>query len=96
MRHLTANLSIGSGFAAILVGFLGRLNPLGIVAAGLVLALTYPGGQAAQISVGLSDKVVRAFQGMILFFVLACDTLIHYQIRLGRPQVAATGEASNV
>lgn len=94
--HLNEKLSIGYGFAAIIVAFLGRLNPLGIVAAGLVLALTYLGGEAAQISVGLSDKVVRAFQGMILFFVLACDTIIHYQIRLVRPQAARAGEASHV
>ena len=57
------------------------MNPLGIVAAGLVLALTYLGGEAAQMSLGLSDKVVRVFQGMLLFFVLATDTLIHYQVR---------------
>lgn len=95
VRHLNEKLSIGYGFTAIIVAFLGRLNPLGIVAAGLVLALTYLGGEAAQISVGLSDKVVRAFQGLILFFVLACDTLIHYRIRLSRPQAAA-GEARHV
>ena len=58
------------------------LNPLGIVAAGLVLALTYLGGEAAQIALGLSDKAVRVFQGMLLFFVLATDTLIHYQVRI--------------
>jgi len=96
VRHLNEKLSIGYGFAAIIVAFLGRLNPLGIIAAGLVLALTYLGGEAAQISVGLSDKVVRAFQGLILFFVLACDTLIHYRIRLVRPQAAGAGEASHV
>jgi simple sugar transport system permease protein len=83
--QLRPSISPGYGFTAIIVAFLGRLNPLGIVAAGLVLALTYLGGEAAQISVGLSDKVVRAFQGAILFFVLACDTLIHYRIRLVRP-----------
>ncbi|MGI6853093.1 ABC transporter permease [Mesorhizobium sp. 1B3] len=74
-------ISPGYGFAAIIVAFLGRLNPLGIIAAGLVLALSYLGGEAAQISIGVSDKVVRAFQGILLFFVLACDTLIHYRIR---------------
>ena len=79
--HLNEKISIGYGFTAIIVAFLGRLNPLGIVAAGLILALTYLGGEAAQISIGVSDKVVRAFQGMLLFFVLACDTLIHYRIR---------------
>ncbi len=56
-------ISPGYGFAAIIVAFLGRLNPLGIVAAGLVLALSYLGGEAAQIAVGVSDKTVRAFQG---------------------------------
>ncbi len=93
--QLRPNISPGYGFTAIIVAFLGRLNPLGIVAAGLVLALTYLGGEAAQISVGLSDKVVRAFQGLILFFVLACDTLIHYRIRITRPKAAAAGEAEH-
>lgn len=75
-------ISPGYGFTAIIVAFLGRLNPLGIVAAGLVLALTYLGGEAAQISIGITDKVTRLFQGLLLFFVLGCDTLIHYRIRL--------------
>lgn len=79
--RLQPSISPGYGFAAIIVAFLGRLNPLGIIAAGLLLALTYLGGEAAQISVGVSDKVVRALQGLLLFFVLACDTLIHYRIR---------------
>lgn len=80
--QLRPAISPGYGFTAIIIAFLGRLNPLGIVTAGFILALTYLGGEAAQISVGLSDKVARVFQGMILFFVLACDTLIHYRIRL--------------
>ncbi|MEZ5811515.1 MAG: ABC transporter permease [Rhizobiaceae bacterium] len=74
-------ISPGYGFTAIIVAFLGRLNPLGAVAAGLVLALTYLGGESAQLSLGISDKVARVFQGLLLFFVLGCDTLIHYQIR---------------
>src|SRR5690606_31055801 len=82
--HLQPSISPGYGFTAIIVAFLGRLNPLGIVAAGLVLALSYLGGEAAQISLGVSDKVARAFQGMLLFFVLASDTLIHYRIRFVR------------
>ena len=47
-----------------------------------MLALSYLGGEAAQMSIGVSDKAVRAFQGMLLFFVLACDTLILYRIRI--------------
>ena len=79
---LDDKLSLGYGFAAIIVAFLGRLNPLGIIAAALVLALSYIGGEAAQISLGISDRASRVFQGLLLFFVLACDTLIHYQIKL--------------
>jgi simple sugar transport system permease protein len=80
--HLQPVISPGYGFTAIIVAFLGRLNPLGIIASGLVLALTYLGGEAAQLSIGISDKVSRVFQGLLLFFVLSCDTLIHYRIRL--------------
>jgi hypothetical protein len=80
--QLRPTISPGYGFTAIIVAFLGRLNPLGIVAAGLILALTYLGGEAAQISIGITDKVTRLFQGLLLFFVLGCDTLIHYRIRL--------------
>ena len=85
INQLQPTISPGYGFAAIIVAFLGRLNPLGIVAAGVILALSYLGGEAAQVSIGLSDKAARAFQGMLLFFVLACDTLILYRIRIVRP-----------
>ena len=90
INQLQPSISPGYGFAAIIVAFLGRLNPLGIIAAGLVLALSYLGGEAAQVSIGLSDKAVRAFQGMLLFFVLACDTLILYRIRIVRPVAKST------
>lgn len=80
--HLQPSISPGYGFTAIIVAFLGRLNPLGIILSGLVLALTYLGGEAAQLSIGVSDKVTRVFQGLMLFFVLSCDTLIFYRIKV--------------
>ncbi|WP_274423981.1 ABC transporter permease [Chelativorans sp. YIM 93263] len=91
--QLRPAISPGYGFTAIIVAFLGRLNPLGIIAAGFVLALSYLGGEAAQISIGVTDKTARAFQGMLLFFVLACDCLIHYRIRLTRTVAARSTEA---
>ncbi len=93
--HLQPSISPGYGFTAIIVAFLGRLNPLGIIASGLVLALTYLGGEGAQLSIGVSDKVTRVFQGLLLFFVLSCDTLIHYRIKIvlgkGRALIAGAG-----
>jgi simple sugar transport system permease protein len=94
---LQPSISPGYGFTAIIVAFLGRLNPIGIIFSGLLLALTYLGGEAAQISLQISDKVVRAFQGILLFFVLASDTLIYYRIRIvmasARRKEAARGHA---
>jgi len=92
--RLQPSISPGYGFTAIIVAFLGRLNPLGIVAAGLVLALTYLGGEAVQSALGVSDKVARVFQGMLLFFVLGCDTLINYRIRLVASSVRETPVAA--
>ncbi|MCF8466377.1 MAG: ABC transporter permease [Sneathiella sp.] len=75
-------ISPGYGFTAIIVAFLGRLHPVGIFFAGLLMALTYLGGETAQISLGLPVAVTGVFQGMVLFFLLACDVLVHYRFRL--------------
>ena len=70
------------GFVAIIVTFLGRLNPIGVIIAGLLLALSFIGGESAQVTLGVSEKIAKVFQGILLFFILACDTLILYRIRI--------------
>jgi simple sugar transport system permease protein len=87
--QLVPVISPGYGFTAIIVAFLGRLHPLGVLIAGLVMALSYLGGENAQIAVGLPQAVTGVFQGMLLFFLLACDVLVRYRIRFG-----ARGEAT--
>ena len=84
--QLLPTISPGYGFTAIIVAFLGRLNPLGILLAGLVVALSYLGGENAQIEVGLPQAVTGVFQGMLLFFLLATDVLVRYRVRFGAPQ----------
>jgi simple sugar transport system permease protein len=70
------------GFTAIIVAFLGRLNPLGVVLAGIVLAITYIGGDLAQSVLQLPNASKGIFQAMMLFFLLASDILIRYRVRL--------------
>jgi simple sugar transport system permease protein len=82
--QLLPTISPGYGFTAIIVAFLGRLHPFGIVLAGLAMALTYLGGETAQITLGLPAAVTGLFQGVLLFFLLASDVLTHYRLRLGR------------
>nr|WP_227712037.1 ABC transporter permease [Sneathiella sp. P13V-1] len=79
--QLLPSISPGYGFTAIIVAFLGRLHPVGIVFAGLLMALTYLGGETAQINLGLPVAVTGVFQGMVLFFLLACDVLVNYRFR---------------
>ncbi|MFQ5784139.1 MAG: ABC transporter permease [Alphaproteobacteria bacterium] len=80
--QLLPSVSPGYGFTSIIVAFLGRLHPAGILAAALLVALSYLGGEAAQIGMGMPLAVTGVFQGMLLFFLLACDVLIRYRIRL--------------
>ena len=79
--QITIGFNVGYGFTAIIVAFLGRLNPLGIVLAGLLMALTYIGGELAQMQLGLPAAAIQAFQGMLLFFLLALDVLSNYRFK---------------
>ncbi|MDH2325700.1 ABC transporter permease [Cereibacter sp. SYSU M97828] len=81
--QISIDFASGYGFTAIIVAFLGRLNPVGILLAGLLMALTYIGGELAQFMLGLPAAAIQAFQGMLLFFLLAVDLLSNYRIRLG-------------
>ena len=88
--HLQPAFSPSYGFTAIIVAFLGRLNPVGILIAGLFLALTFIGGEQAQISIKVPLNLTKVFQGILLFYVLACDSLILHRIRIvsSRPGAA--------
>lgn len=78
---LSTNFPLGYGFTAIIVAFLGRLNPVGILFAGLLMSLTYIGGELAQFQLQIPAAAIQAFQGMLLFFLLGVDILINFRIR---------------
>jgi simple sugar transport system permease protein len=78
--QITDKVGVGYGFTAIIVAFLGRLHPIGILLAGLLLALTYIGGELAQLTLNLPAATVQVFQGMLLFFLLGFDLLTRYRI----------------
>ena len=80
--QLIPHISPGYGYAAIVVVFLGRLHPLGIFLASLLMALLYLGGEMVQIELGLPLALTGLFQGILLFFLLSCDVLISYRISL--------------
>ena len=87
--QIVPSISPGYGFTAIIVAFLGRLHPVGVFFAGLLMALTYLGGDSAQITMNMPNAVIGVFQGMLLFFLLASDVLIRYRVRIGLHKVPA-------
>ncbi len=78
--QLTPHIPVGYGFAAIIVAFVGRLHPVGIVFSAILMSMFYIGGELAQSRLGLPKSINGVFQGLLLFALLACDTLIHYRV----------------
>jgi simple sugar transport system permease protein len=85
--QISIDFNVGYGFTAIIVAFLGRLHPVGILLAGGLMALTYIGGEIAQSNLGLPLAAIQLLQGMLLFFLLAVDVLTNYRLTLRRAAV---------
>ena len=83
--QLTPYVPAGYGFAAIIVAFVGRLHPVGVVFSALLMSMFYIGGELAQSRLGLPKSITGVFQGLLLFNLLACDTLIAYRFRFFKP-----------
>jgi simple sugar transport system permease protein len=93
LGQLLPSVSPGYGYAAIIVAFVGRLHPLGILLASLLMSLLYLGGESAQMELGLPSAVTGIFQGVLLFFLLAADVLVNYRLRVMPRATHSAGEA---
>ncbi len=95
LGQLTPHVPAGYGFAAIIVAYVGRLHPVGIVFSGILMSMFYIGGELAQSRLGLPKSLTGVFQGLLLFTLLACDTLILYRVRWqGRARPAHNAEGA--
>ncbi|MDQ2989760.1 MAG: ABC transporter permease [Pseudomonadota bacterium] len=81
LGQLQPTVSAGYGFAAIIVAYVGRLHPVGVVLASLLMSLLYIGGESAQIELQLPSAITGLFQGLLLFYLLAADLFIHYRFK---------------
>jgi ABC-type uncharacterized transport system permease subunit len=79
--QLTTHVPLGYGFAAIIVAFVGRLDPLGVTLASILMSMFYIGGEMSQSRLGLPKSITGVFQGLLLFSLLSCDALVHYRVR---------------
>lgn len=82
--QLTPYVPAGYGFAAIIVAFVGRLHPVGMVFSAILMSMFYIGGELAQSRLGLPKSLTGVFQGLLLFTLLGCDTLVNYRLKWGK------------
>ena len=82
--QLSTYVPAGYGFAAIIVAYVGRLHPVGMVFSAILMSMFYIGGEMAQSRLGLTKSLTGVFQGLLLFSLLACDTLVNYRLTLSR------------
>jgi len=81
MGQLTDKVALGYGFAAIIVAFLGRLHPVGVLLASLLMALLFLGGEQVQQHMNLPKSISMVFQGLLLFYLLGADLLVNYRLK---------------
>jgi simple sugar transport system permease protein len=94
IRQLTPFVPVGYGFAAIIVAFVGRLHPVGMVFSALLMSMFFIGGELAQSRLGLPRSLTGVFQGLLLFSLLACDTLLLFRVRFTAPIAVMTAKDS--
>jgi general nucleoside transport system permease protein len=92
--QLTPYVPAGYGFAAIIVAFVGRLHPVGMVFSAILMSMFYIGGELAQSRLGLPKSLTGVFQGLLLFTLLACDTLVNYRLKRSPPKQPAAASPS--
>ena len=85
-RHLTYPwaISSGYGYTAIIVAWLARLNPLGVLVSSLFFGGILVGGDVIQTSLQLPFAVVHLFNALILIGLIVGDVLLEYRPRLRR------------
>jgi simple sugar transport system permease protein len=89
--QLTTHVPLGYGFAAIIVAFVGRLNPIGVTLSSVLMSMFYIGGEMSQSRLGLPKSITGVFQGLLLFSLLSCDTFIHNRVRWSRARLSGEG-----
>ncbi len=83
-HRLQKGLTVGYGYTAIIVAWLGKLNPWAVLVVAILLAGLLVGGDQIQITMQLPAAVALVLQGAILFFVLGGELFTKYQVRWER------------
>ena len=90
---ITTTLAGGRGFLGVLVAWLAQFNPLAMVLVSLLLCVLSRGAGEISTSFGLNQSFCDILTGVILFFIIASEFFIHYQLHFRKGEKK---EASHV
>ena len=86
---ISTGLAGGRGFTAIIVAWLGKLNPFSMVFVAFFLVFMEKGAGQIATQFNLNDNASDIITGIILFFILGCEFFIHYQVELRKREKEA-------
>lgn len=89
-HKLMQGISPGYGYTAIIVAWLAKLNPLGLIITSILFGGLIVGGYSVQ-TIGLPSSISEMLQGSILFFLIAGDMIHRFRIRRSRVQPKGVG-----
>lgn len=80
--RLMMGFSPGFGYTAIMVSWLGRNNPIGVLLVSIFFGFLINGGEAMQRGAGVPVAVSNSLMGLILIFVLIFDVIIRRRMKI--------------
>jgi len=82
--RLQKGITVGDGFTAIIIAWLAKLHPFGVLLVAVLMAGLSTGGDQITMTMGLPAAMSGVLQGAILFFVLGGDIFVRYRLRIVR------------
>jgi len=91
VHRLQERISPGYGFTGIIVAWLAKLNPFGVILVSILFGALIVAGREVQPS-----GIAQLIQGFVLFAVISSDVLLRYKIHIvrGADRTAAVGEST--
>ncbi|MCD7903512.1 MAG: ABC transporter permease [Oscillospiraceae bacterium] len=83
---ITTTIADGCGFTAVMVSWLAKFNPIGMIFASFLLVFLARGASEISTNFGLNQSFGDILTGVILFFIIGSEFFITYQVQFRRSE----------
>ena len=82
---ITTTIAGGQGFTAVMVSWLAKFNPLGMILTSFLLVFLDRGAGEISTAFGLNQSFADILSGIIIFFIIGCEFFITYRLSFRKP-----------